>query len=102
VVLASAFRLGAARGFEQEVIPTEQFYVGGSTTVRGFAEGRVAGSDYFGDPIGGNGSLTLNQEVRFPLFRWVRGVGFLDAGNVFARAGDLSFRPLEVGAGASG
>jgi outer membrane translocation and assembly module TamA len=26
----------------------------------------------------------FNQEVRFPVYGWLRGVAFLDAGNVFA------------------
>lgn len=30
--------------------------------------------------------VVLNQEVRFPIYRWVRGVGFADTGNVFETA----------------
>ena len=41
----------------------------------------------------------LNQEVRFPLYKWVRGVGFIDAGNVFPRVSDVSFTNLDAGAG---
>ncbi len=99
VVLASAFRLGAARGFDQDIIQTERFFVGGSTSVRGFAEDGLGERDVFGDPAGGAGSLILNQEIRFPIYRWVRGVGFVDAGNVFPRAADLSLTNLEVGTG---
>jgi outer membrane protein assembly factor BamA len=99
VVLASAFRLGAARGFGQDLIPSEKFYAGGGTSVRGFAEGGLGEqSDFFG-PIGGNALLLLNQEIRFPLYKWVRGTGFIDAGNVFPRASDLSFTNLDAGAG---
>jgi outer membrane protein assembly factor BamA len=99
IVLASAFRLGAGRGFGQDLIPSERFYAGGGTSVRGFAEGSLGGLDFLGDPVGGNGLLLLNQEIRFPLYRWVRGVGFVDAGNVFRRASDLSLTNLEAGAG---
>ena len=99
IVSASAFRLGAGRGFGQDLIPSEKFYAGGGTSVRGFAEDSLGELDFFGGPRGGNGLLLLNQEVRFPLYRWVRGVGFVDAGNVFSRAGDLSFSNLEAGAG---
>jgi outer membrane translocation and assembly module TamA len=98
-VLASAFRIGAVRGFEQDVIPSERFYTGGATSVRGFAEDAIGGTDFLGDPIGGNGLIVLNQEVRFPIFKWIRGTGFIDAGSVFARARDLSVRDLEVGTG---
>ena len=36
----------------------------------------------------------LNQEVRLPIYRWLRGVGFVDAGNVFTRPRDASLRGL--------
>jgi outer membrane protein assembly factor BamA len=36
----------------------------------------------------------FNQEVRVPIYRWVRGVGFVDAGNVFARPRDTRFSDL--------
>ena len=99
VVLGWAFRLGLGRGFGQDLIPSEKFYAGGGTSVRGFAEDSLGELDFFGDPRGGNGLLLLNQEVRFPIYRWVRGVGFVDAGNVFGQAGDLSFSNLVAGAG---
>ena len=38
--------------------------------------------------------LVLNQEVRLPIYRWLRGVGFVDAGNVFGRPRDASLRDL--------
>jgi outer membrane protein insertion porin family len=99
IVLASAARLGLARGIGQDLIPSERFVVGGATSVRGFPEDEVRGRDLFG-PIGGNASIILNQEVRFPVYRWFRGIGFLDAGNVFPRARELSVRDLEAGTGA--
>ena len=98
VVLASAFRLGAARGFGQDLLPSEKFFAGGGTSVRGFAEEGLLEPDFFG-PVGGNALLLLNQEVRFPVYKWLRGVGFIDAGNVFPRARDVSFTNLEAGTG---
>jgi outer membrane translocation and assembly module TamA len=99
LILASALRVGAGRGFEQDLIPSERFYAGGATTVRGFAEQGLGQTDFFGDPVGGNGLLLVNQEARFRLHRWVTMVGFVDAGNVFRRVRDLSFGDLEAGAG---
>ena len=99
IVLASALRLGLGRGFDQELIPSERFYAGGGTTVRGFAEDGLGGVDFVGDPRGGNGMLVLNQEARMPLFGWVHGVAFVDAGNVFEKASEFSLSNLEVGAG---
>ncbi len=101
IVSASGLRLNVGRGFEgQDLIVTERFYVGGVNTVRGYPENAVGGFDFFGDPIAGQAALVLNEEIRFPLFRWVRGTGFVDAGNVFPQAGELSLGSLKVGAGA--
>jgi outer membrane protein assembly factor BamA len=36
----------------------------------------------------------LNQEVRVPIYGWVRGVAFVDAGNVFATPSDARLRDL--------
>ena len=99
IVLASALRIGLGRGFDQELIPSERFYAGGGTTVRGFAEDGLGGVDFFGDPRGGNGMLILNQEARVPMFGWVHGVAFIDAGNVFEKASEFSLSNLEAGAG---
>jgi outer membrane protein assembly complex protein YaeT len=99
LVLASAARLGFGRGFEQDLIPSERFYAGGGTTVRGFVEDGLGDVDFFGDPRGGNSMLILNQEARIFLFGWVHGVAFVDAGNVFPKASDFSFTNLDAGAG---
>ena len=65
----------------------------------GFAEDGLGEVDFFGDPAGGNSMLILNQELRFPVYRWAGGVVFVDAGNVFPRASDISLTNLEAGAG---
>ncbi|MDA1092296.1 MAG: BamA/TamA family outer membrane protein [Acidobacteria bacterium] len=54
---------------------------------------------FFGDVTGGQASLILNQEVRLPIWRLFRGVGFIDAGNVFDGVGDLSLTALKVALG---
>jgi outer membrane protein assembly factor BamA len=99
LVSASAVRVGAGRGFGQNLIPSERFFAGGGGSVRGFAENGLGGFDSLGEPRGGQAMIVLNQEARFPIYRWLRGVAFADAGNVFARASDLSLSRLTVGAG---
>jgi outer membrane translocation and assembly module TamA len=42
----------------------------------------------------------LNGELRFPIYRWLGGVGFVDAGNVYPHPSDISFTDLRVGIGA--
>jgi outer membrane protein insertion porin family len=99
VVFASAARLGLGRGFGQDLISSEKFFAGGANSVRGYAEDSLGEVDFFGDPRGGNAFVQVNQEIRFPVFRWVRGVGFIDAGNVFSAASELSLSGLRAGTG---
>jgi outer membrane protein assembly complex protein YaeT len=99
VVLGSAFRLGMGRGFDQDLIPSERFFAGGGTSVRGFAEDSLGELDFLGEPRGGNAMMLFNQELRFPVFGWARGVAFFDAGTVFPRIADLSLSDLAAGAG---
>ncbi|MFP5380236.1 MAG: BamA/TamA family outer membrane protein, partial [Vicinamibacteria bacterium] len=97
-VLAGGLQVGAA--FADDLIFSERFRAGGGYTVRGYQEDSLGPVDFLGRPRGGNAMLVVNQEVRFPIFRWVRGVAFLDAGNVFAERADLSFGDLKLGYGA--
>jgi outer membrane protein assembly factor BamA len=95
VVLASAARYGIVEPREgQDLIPSLRFFAGGSRTVRGVDEDSLGETDFFGDPIGGKVLLVLNQEARFPVYRWLRGVGFVDVGNVWAeppvKLGDMT------------
>jgi outer membrane protein insertion porin family len=95
MVFASAARFGVVQPLGgQELIISERFFAGGDRTVRGVAEDSLGARDFFGDPTGGQAMLVLNQEVRVPIYKWLRGVGFVDAGNVFARASDLRIGDL--------
>jgi outer membrane protein assembly factor BamA len=101
VVFASAARLGALRALGGQVsILSERFLAGGARTVRGVAENSLGPRDFFG-PTGGDAMMILNGEIRFPMYRWMRGVGFIDAGNVFAKPADISLTDLtgSIGAG---
>jgi outer membrane protein assembly complex protein YaeT len=100
-VLASAFRLGLARTFDDELlIPSERYFGGGATSVRGYREDDLGPRSIFGDADGGQAMLILNVEARFPLNRWIRGVGFVDMGNVYPTVSDISFSDFLVGLGA--
>jgi outer membrane protein insertion porin family len=109
-ILAGSARLGLAAGFPREsvddngdVIPgvvirdlpqSERFYSGGDTTNRGFSLDRVGirhvpsqpNVDTLTEdllPIGGNGLVVLNAEVRTRLGQKFGVVSFLDTGNVY-------------------
>jgi outer membrane protein assembly factor BamA len=102
-IIATAARVGLARTFEgQDLVPSERFFAGGATTVRGYREDDLGPRSQIGDNEagGGNGLLILNGEVRFPIRRWLRGVAFVDVGNVYPAVGDISFANIQAGVGA--
>jgi outer membrane translocation and assembly module TamA len=43
--------------------------------------------------------FVLNNEIRFPLFRWFDGVAFLDMGNVYRTVSDFSLTDIREAAG---
>lgn len=83
LIWASAYRIGLARGFNgQELVPTDRFTAGGSTTLRAFDEDRATLQP-------GNALFITNQELRFPLFWRFGAVAFFDVGNVYERTGAI-------------
>ncbi|HET9191991.1 MAG TPA: POTRA domain-containing protein [Vicinamibacterales bacterium] len=109
-VVAFGARVGAAHGFERIIgdqavsaLPaSERFFAGGDTSVRGFSLDRLGNEETIspnGFPLGGNGVVILNGELRMRLFGALQGVGFVDAGNVFPLASDLSVTDLRPAAG---
>ncbi len=98
-IFASAARLGVVVPLGgQDLITSERFFAGGSRSVRGVPEGSLGPRDFFG-PAGGQLMAVFNQEARVPLYKWLRGVGFVDAGNVFARPADFEWGKLVGSAG---
>jgi outer membrane protein insertion porin family len=86
----------------QEVPASERFFAGGDTTVRGFVLDQLGTPetiDQDGFPIGGNGLSVFNAELRVPVRGGLGAVGFLDAGNVFARATDINLGELRSAVG---
>jgi outer membrane protein assembly factor BamA/autotransporter translocation and assembly factor TamB len=84
IVLASRAQIGLAFG-RDDLSFTDRFRAGGATSVRGYGEESLGPRNLNGLPVGGDRLLILNQEVRFPLVRWVNGVAFVDAGNIFEK-----------------
>src|SRR5262245_36567024 len=101
LVVASAARLGLARTFGgEDLIPSERYFAGGANSVRGYREDTLGAQSVLGGAEGGSALLVLNGELRFPIHRWLKGVGFVDAGNVYPSVRDISFTSLQVGIGA--
>jgi outer membrane protein assembly factor BamA len=100
IVVASAARVGLARTYRGEsLIPSERFFAGGATSVRGYADDALGERSVLGDADGGAASLITNGEVRFPMYRWLRGAGFVDLGNVYPSVSDMFHTAVQVGIG---
>jgi outer membrane protein insertion porin family len=101
MVLASAVRMGLARTYDdQDLYVRERFFAGGATSVRGYRQDDLGPRSILGDAAGGAALLVFNEELRFPVYRWLRGVGFVDLGNVYDSVGEISLGDLQVGVGA--
>jgi outer membrane protein assembly factor BamA len=93
--IARQISVGAEiRHSDADVPFPERFFAGGVSSHRGFPDNQAGPRDLFtGFPVGGKALLMHNTELRFPLLGDnVGGVFFHDAGNVYERFSDISFR----------
>ena len=100
LVLASRALVGY--GFGKDPLQfADRFRAGGATSVRGYGEDGLAPPDdpLTGLPRTGDRLVILNQEARFSIYRWVSGVVFADAGNIFIPGETMSWSELKVGYG---
>jgi outer membrane protein insertion porin family len=100
-VLALSARLGLAGplGDTTSLAFEDRFLAGGSTTIRGYGQDKVGPRDAGGNPTGGNARVLLNAEWRFPLWRWLGGVLFVDTGTVTPEVKDLKAAAFKTGVG---
>ncbi len=99
LVLARSLTLGwlinTASDKQQRPIPLpERIFSGGASSHRGFPDNQAGPRDLeTGFVLGGRALLMHNLELRFPLLGdTVSGVLFHDAGNVYSKMSNLSFR----------
>ncbi|MFO7769481.1 MAG: BamA/TamA family outer membrane protein [bacterium] len=102
-VLATRVRAGLAQpyGGTDEVLIFDRFFAGGANSVRGYSERRLGPVTTSVDTTtgrtsfqarGGRALLLLNAEMRRPgILGPVGSMVFVDAGNVWARTGDVGF-----------
>jgi outer membrane protein insertion porin family len=99
LVLASRAIIGRAYGTD-DLLPSDSFRAGGGATVRGYGEDSLGPrGEFSGIPEGGEKMLVLNQEARFPVYRWAHAVVFIDAGNIFANDEPWQWNALKIGYG---
>ena len=101
-VLASAIEIGWMDNFrnDTEIPLNERFYTGGPNTIRGFGYQLVGPLVDDDVPTGGEFMITVNPiEIRRSLYRFIGGVIFIDAGNVWTTIGDFRFSDFRPAAG---
>lgn len=99
--------VGYADGYgdTERIPPYENFFAGGSRTVRGFRDGTLGPRDTpNNNPYGGKLRTTMQNELIIPLpfaadGNSTRLAAFFDIGNVFAEPGDFEFDELRRSAG---
>lgn len=96
-IWASNYRIGMADAFDQILIPSKRFFAGGGNSIRGFKRDMVGPIDpFFLRPDGGEGLFVINQELRFPVYKWLGGVVFYDTGNIYTNLGGFYRNPFDL------
>jgi outer membrane protein insertion porin family len=88
IVLAFLARGGVAYGYHKtnELPIVERFFLGGRSTVRGYAQDTLGPKGADGNPTGGNAYLMGSLEFRTSIGKGFGIVPFLDMGNVWQKA----------------
>ena len=96
--LVARMLVGAAHAYgnSAQVPYSEQFYIGGANSIRGFAVRSIGPGSFRPDVTTPNGyydqtgtfKFEANLEYRFPIFSYFKGALFLDAGNVWLLSDD--------------
>lgn len=90
--IALSARSGVAFGYKNtDQLPiVERFFLGGRSTVRGYAQDTLGPKGADGNPTGGNAYLMGNLELRTSLGKGLGIVTFLDMGNVWLKLNELN------------
>ena len=100
VVWANRTRAGTLAGPNTAQIPFyKRYFVGGSTSVRGWGRYQVAPLSSAGMPIGGRTMFEVSSEARFPVFGKLSAVAFVDGGNVWLDPWDVQLSDLRWAVG---
>lgn len=77
----------------------ERYFLGGGDSLRGFSYRDVSPVDNNGTPIGGQTMLLLTTEMTHPIWSFIRGAIFVDAGGVGRSSYSMGLSNMNVGTG---
>ncbi len=93
-------RIGLVDGFNSKPAPIfERYFLGGGDSLRGFPFRDVSPLDSSGHPEGGQSMVLFTTEMSHPIWDFIRGAIFVDAGGVSASELGFGFSEFNVGAG---
>ncbi len=101
IIAMAGFRGGVVSAFNRDHRAPlyERYFLGGGDSLRGFAYRDVAPLDASGRPTGGDSMLLGTVEVSHPIWKFIRGAAFVDAGNAWRYSYNFQLRDLNVGVG---
>jgi len=100
LTLAAVLRAGMVEAIAPTVnVPVyKRLYCGGTSSVRGYPERGIGPVDENDNPLGGRFLAEISGEVRFPIYKFLGGVLFVDGGNIWQNPEEIDGE-LRWGAG---
>jgi len=100
-VLAGRLDLGVAwpLGNADALLPSNRFFAGGASTMRGYERRRLGPVDDSNDPVGGEARALAGLEVRQELVGIFSGTVFLDSGQVWSTRSAIALGDIVTAAG---
>ena len=100
ITLQLGGRIGVVDNFRSDRAPIyERYFLGGSGSLRGFPYREVSPVDSSGREVGGQSMSVFTLEVSHPIWGFVRGAAFADAGGVSESEYDFGFDHFNIGVG---
>jgi outer membrane protein insertion porin family len=101
LIFQTGAKIGTVANFNRaEQAPIfERYFLGGGETIRGFPYRSIAPTDNQDDAVGGQTMLLLTATMTHPIYKFVRGAIFVDAGNAWSQSFSMNFTQMNLGAG---
>ncbi len=101
IIAMAGLRMGIVSNFDRnkQAPIYERYFLGGGDSIRGFSYRDVSPLDSRGNPVGGDTMLLGTVEISHPIWSFIRGAVFVDAGNVWRYSYNFRFSDINVGVG---